>query len=251
MDSLCNGYDLQDIANKFVAWWKEGLWTPHGQAFDIGGATFKAVRRMKKGVPPKESGIKGEFGNGNGSLMRILPLAFYLLHHSEKNRQQIIEEVSSLTHAHHRSVVACIYYTEFAICLLQNMAQREAYAKTNQAMNRLHKAEHRGELKHLQRILKSDITNLPKKEIKSYGYVIDTLEAALWSFLSTDNYQDCVLTAVNLGQDADTTGAVAGGLAGLYYGIDAIRADWKKQLVKVQDIITLTYRFYVSLDIQE
>ena len=86
------------------------------------------------------------------------------------------------------------------------------------------------------RILSADISALPERDIRSGGFVIDTLEAALWSFLTTDNYRDAVLQAVNLGDDADTTGAVTGGLAGLAYGLESIPQKWRDQLAAHEEV---------------
>ena len=111
------------------------------------------------------------------------------------------------------------------------------------------KNEYAEELKHYNRLLKDDYTfaKLPEEKIKSSGYVVDTLEAALWCLLNTDNYKDCVLKAVNLGDDTDTVAAVAGGLAGMYYGVDSIPKEWLHQLARLDYIKGLCEDFYLSL----
>ena len=88
---------------------------------------------------------------------------------------------------------------------------------------------------------------MPEAEIKSSGYVVDTLEAALWSLLNTDSYKDCVLKAVNFGEDTDTVAAVAGGLAGMFYGVDSIPKDWLQQLARLDYIKGLCEKFYRSV----
>jgi len=89
--------------------------------------------------------------------------------------------------------------------------------------------------------------NFRQVDIKSSGYVVDTLEAAIWCLLNTDNYKDCVLRAVNLGEDTDTVAAVAGGLAGVYYGIGAIPAEWVERIARLEYISGLCETFYQSI----
>jgi len=101
--------------------------------------------------------------------------------------------------------------------------------------------------KHYNRLFKKNFAKLPEDEIRSSGYVVDTLEAALWCLLNTSNYRDCVLRAVNLGEDTDTVAAIAGGLAGMYYGVDAIPDEWLNQLARRDDIEKLCTDFYDSL----
>lgn len=119
-ESLCEGYNLQDIADKFVRWYEEGYWTAHGEVFDIGNSTLQAIDRIKRGSKPECAGGKTSYDNGNGSLMRILPLAFYLLRTDNiAERFSIIKDVSSITHAHLRSIMACFFYIELALELLK------------------------------------------------------------------------------------------------------------------------------------
>ena len=109
------------------------------------------------------------------------------------------------------------------------------------------KKEYAEELKHYKRLFKKDFAKLPDEEIKSSGYVVDTLESAIWCLLNTDDYKDCVLQAVNLGNDTDTVAAVAGGLAGMFYGVDAIPKEWLSQLARRDYIKELCENFYQSL----
>jgi ADP-ribosylglycohydrolase len=102
-------------------------------------------------------------------------------------------------------------------------------------------------LKHYKRLFDTDFANLPEAEIKSSGYVVDTLEAVLWCLLNTDNYKDCVLKAVNLGDDTDTVAAVSGGLAGMFYGVDGIPKGWLDQLARLDYIEELCENFYQSM----
>lgn len=245
LDSLSQGYNLEDIGKKFLQWYYEGLWTPNGTAYDIGETTYNALSRLHFGVSPKSSGECNEKSNGNGSLMRILPLAFYLENCMDNNEKfKKIEEVSGITHNHIRSKIACSIYVEFAINLLKDSTPTVAYTNMQKTI-----LEHytsivdKKDLKCFDRILKDDISKLEETDIKSDGYVVHTLEASLWSFFNSSNFREAVLTAVNLGDDTDTTGAVTGGISGIYYKNENIPLEWINQLARKNDILSLVNKF--------
>ncbi|HQO76217.1 MAG TPA: ADP-ribosylglycohydrolase family protein [Candidatus Saccharicenans sp.] len=243
-ESLCRGFDLHDIAHKFCRWLDEGYWTPYGEAFDVGGTTEEAISRLKEGVNPVEAGGRHEFSNGNGSLMRILPLAYYVEKMSQEEQFELTHRVSCLTHGHPRSQMACGMYIRYAINLLRGQEPEEAYkGMSTEAIKYYSRLPYRCELPHFSRILEANIQKLPEESIKSSGYVIDTLEASLWCFLNSKSYEETVLKAVNLGDDADTTGAVVGGIAGIYYGLVSIPKCWINTVAKKDDIIDLARRF--------
>ena len=244
-DELTKGYDLEKIGQSFVKWNKYGHWTAHGRLFDIGGTTRHALARLIKGESARFSGNIFEEDNGNGSLMRILPLAFYLENENDIQKLYLtVKEVSAITHGHFRSVFACFIYVIFTIQLLKGKSKREAYAYTQKIA--LDYSEEQGfnpnEIELFRRILKNDVSQYPEDEIKSGGYVLYSLEASLWCFLNSESYAEAVLKAVNLGEDTDTTGAVTGGLAGLLYGFDNIPSNWVKQIARRDDIEKLADR---------
>jgi ADP-ribosylglycohydrolase len=171
--------------------------------------------------------------NGNGSLMRIAPHVFYLRGKPETERFQITKAVSSVTHAREWSVVSCLIYTEYLLKLLDGTDKQNAYWSLREDFQKMYNGAAPAEF---DRILRTDISALPESAIRSGGFVIDTLEAALWCFLTTDTYRDAVLKAVNLGSDTGTAAAVTGGIAGLFYGKDAIPADWLQKLAGVDGI---------------
>ena len=240
-ESLCNGYNVNDIAEKFQMWMHEGYWTADGEVFDVGITTRKAINRLRVVKHPSEAGSKEESDNGNGSLMRILPLAVFTKDLSIEERFEIVKEVSSITHAHNRSILACVYYIEFALNTLDAENLEEAYLNTNFWLklfleeNEIYKKE----LTYFDRILSGKLIDLKKDDINSTGYVIDSLEASIWCLLHTDSYKNCVLKAVNLGHDTDTTACIAGGIAGIFYGIETIPSHWIEQLARVDDILLL------------
>lgn len=244
-ESLCSGYDLNDIARNFVKWYSAELWTPHGRVFDIGIATTHAIRNIAKGHQPDLCGGFSESDNGNGSLMRILPLVFYL--QQEKDVEVIykkVKEVSSITHAHFRSVFACFIYVVYCLENLKDKDKFEAYKEMQNVVAKFleNKEFNPIEVGLFDRILKNDISAYLENEIYSSGYVLHSLEASFWCFLNSDTYEETVLKAVNLGEDTDTTGAIAGGLAGIYYGIENIPQKWIENLVRSNDIKDLAER---------
>ncbi|MFS4473490.1 ADP-ribosylglycohydrolase family protein [Chryseobacterium sp. T20] len=249
-EELTKGYDLEKIGQSFVKWNKYGHLTAHGRLFDIGGTTRHALARLIKGESARFSGNIFEEDNGNGSLMRILPLAFYL--ENEEDIQKlylIVKEVSAITHGHFRSVFACFIYVIFSIQLLKRKNKREAYTHTQKVS--LEYAEKQGfnpnEIELFSRILKNDISGYPEDEIKSGGYVLHSLEASLWCFLNSESYSEAVLKAVNLGEDTDTTGAITGGIAGIYYGYENIPQEWISELVRKDDIEALCEKLHQKL----
>lgn len=255
LDSLTHGLDCGDIMEKFFLWLEEARYTPYGEVFDVGKTCRESVSRYLAGTPPLLCGGTSELENGNGSLMRILPLAFYLYARfgadffDREEAVRAIHDVSALTHAHPRSKIACGIYVSIAGMLIGGEELRQAIRR---GVDRAwayysQSAGFAEELKHYARLRSPDFADTPEREIGSSGYVVDTLEAALWCLLNTDSYPACVLKAVNLGEDTDTTGAVAGGLAGLYYGFEAIPTQWLKTLAKSGYIADLCAAFSRSL----
>jgi ADP-ribosyl-[dinitrogen reductase] hydrolase len=244
-ESLCKGFDLNDIAKNFVRWYSEELWTPHGKVFDIGIATRHAILNIAKGHQADLCGGFSEEDNGNGSLMRILPLVFYL---QKENDIEVIykkvKEVSSITHAHFRSVFACFIYVVYCLEILKDKDKFEAYKEMQNVLSKFleDKKYNPVEIQLFEKILKNDIWTYPENEILASGYVLHSLEASFWCFLNSDSYEETVLKAVNLGEDTDTTGAIAGGLAGIYYGIENMPPKWIDNLVRSNDIKDLAER---------
>jgi ADP-ribosylglycohydrolase len=243
-EALTNDFDLNTIGQNFVKWRYNNYWTPRGNVFDIGIATQQAIDRLANGERPDLAGGFDVSSNGNGSLMRISPLLFYLLDKSINERYEITKKVSSITHGHIRSVIACFYYLEFARQLFEQKNKFEIYKnlQTDITNYLITLSINQTEVALFDRLLKHDIHKLTEENIFSSGYVLHTLEASIWCLLTTENYKDAVLKAVNLGEDTDTTAAVTGGLAGLLYGIDNIPTNWLKQIAKYDDILNLAER---------
>jgi len=243
-EALTQKFDLNIIGQNFMKWHNQNYWTPRGNVFDIGKTTRQAISRLAKGEQPDLAGGFDESSNGNGSLMRILPLLFYLVAKPINERYNITKQVSSITHGHIRSLIVCFYYLEFAKQIYEGKGKFEGYKNLQlEVPNHLRSLSiNPKEMGLFDRLLKNDIDKLPKNQIYSNGYVLHTLEASVWCLLTTDNYTDAVLKVVNLGEDTDTTGAVTGGLAGLLYGIDNIPKTWLKQIARYEDIENLAVR---------
>ena len=234
LDSLANGEILYDeIMGNFVKWANLDDYTPTGEMFDIGVTCKKAIRKFveEEGISPLACGLPYENANGNGSLMRIHPfvLMAYFREDLRPLADMIFENASRLTHAHERSVLACKIYGRVMFSLIENPSRESVFkalaeAKAIYADNSEYSA--------YRRLFSDDFEALPACEIRSSGYVVDTLEAAIWCLLTTGNYAECVLKAVNLGEDTDTVAAVAGGLAGALYGYETIPKKWRDTLIK-------------------
>lgn len=201
--------DVEDIRKEFEEWMFNNKYTPFDEVFDWGTTCSNAIYDKK--------GCDDEWSNGNGSLMRIIPLAFV-----NDITDEEIENVSAITHAHSISKEGCVYYVRIAINLLRGINLTEA----------IRKVVKEGSV--YDSLLWID--EYEENEIVADGYVVNCFKAAIWCLFHTNSYKECVLKAVNLGSDTDTTAAVAGGLAGIIYGYDAIPKEWIEKLQK-KDLI--------------
>jgi ADP-ribosylglycohydrolase len=243
-DSLTErGIDFHHQASRFVAWLHHDEWTPHGEVFDVGGATREAISQLARGVEPTEAGPTHVNSNGNGSLMRILPLAIYLARADRAARIETAMQASRLTHGHARCQIACALFVEVAAALVRGDELARAVADAQEAIAPVVTERFSPESQHVGRLFNKDVASLPESSVSGSGYVVDCLEASLWCALRARSYSEGVLAAVNLGDDTDTTGAVTGGLLGLRFGIDAIPVTWQQQLARHNDIVALCDRF--------
>ena len=247
LDSICRTgkLDLKDIMDNFVEWLENGAFTPYGYAYDIGGGTMKAIWEYEKKGNPLLCGGRDEYNNGNGSLMRIMPACLYCYSKGMQDEEAVraIRAVGSLTHAHIRANIAC--------CLYFFMV-REILDGEGSLADRMQKGLDRGfayfekeaadqkELAYYGRLRDlAAFAQTPVREIQGTGYVVDTLETVVWSLITTGSFAEALLKVVNLGLDTDTTGAIAGGLAALYYGYDAIPQEWIREIKKIEWITEL------------
>ena len=224
-----DGYDT--VMSKFDLWLNEGEYSIDG-VFDVGRTTMQAVLKYKRGIPAVDCGGRAIGDNGNGALMRIFPAVIYSLFRHGNIDYEFIDNVGALTHGHAISKTACRIYADIVQSILQNVEKEKLLSKVD-----IYGQDE------FSRLKSADFSLLNESEIKSSGYVVYTLEAALWCFINTNSYKDCVIAAVNLGSDTDTGAAIAGSLAGLYYGKQNIPGEWMELLRGKQLIDALIDKF--------
>lgn len=230
--------DLYDIMDRFLAWEFDGEYTPFGEAFDEGNTCSWAIFEYRDHRDPLTCGRTGERANGNGALMRILPVCLYYINKqntictSDDEAIHNIHAVTALTHNHLRSYIASgLYY--FMLKAVVYKAENETIERCLQRglddgfryygrdIRNLSEIAYYGRLFSMK-----DLVNVDEASIHASGYVVEALEAAIWCLITTDCFKDCLLKAVNLGDDTDTVAAIAGGLAGVYYGYQSIPEEW-------------------------
>ena len=237
MDALIKyGLDYDRIMVNFGKWYYNNEFTPTGEMFDVGNTCSTAIENY---VVYKKHytmcGLNGERDNGNGSLMRIHPVVLYLAKKDIdfKEKIEIVHTMSALTHAHDRSKVGCGIYAFVLWELLNNSTLQGVKDGLNKAFEFY---KDNKEIVYYNRIFQKTFIITKREEIQSSGYVVSTLEAALWCLFTTSSYKEAVLKAVNLGDDTDTVAAITGGMAGVLYGFDNIPASWINALLRRADI---------------
>ena len=239
-------FDYKDIMDKWVKWISKSEYTPTGVAFDIGRTCLKAIKKYCNGTAPLQCGSTSINENGNGSLMRILPVALYA--YSKKlddtSIHKLTNEVSSLTHAHEVSRLGCYIYVQFIICLLKGNTKQEAY---KHIQNLDYRSFRMDSIHHYARILNEQIEFQILDNIKSTGYIVDTLESAMWIFMNAQHYKEAIIASTNIGGDTDTIGAIVGSMAGIYYGFDSIPSNWLNKLQRKEYLMELADKFEKSV----
>ena len=250
IDSLVNnnGINYNDIMNNFLKWYKDGEYAPNGKVFDIGNTTSSALLKYENDKTNYICGSNSIYSNGNGSLMRVLPISLYL-HYTNDSMFDVIRNISSMTHAHIYSILSCTIYSVLINEYLNEYDIKKAYLNMQQIIKNILEDNNKtiGDLSDLKqrfsRVIYSDISKIDEKNINSSRFVIDSLEACIWSVLNTNNYKNAVLKAVNLGDDTDTIGALTGGLAGLIYGYKNIPEEWINELKRKEYLNSLIKKF--------
>lgn len=220
------GFDAVDQMQRYMRWYRDGYLSSTGTCFDIGNTVRQALHHFER-TREAFAGSTDPHSAGNGSLMRLAPVPLYYATAPEQAIAQAAQS-SRTTHGAPAAVDACRFFSGLIVGTLQGCSKDELLAPHFSPVPGLWS---RTPLHHaIDAIAAGSYKKRQPPAIKGTGYVVDCLEAALWAFYHGETYEDAVLLAVNLGQDADTTGAVCGQLAGAYYGAEAIPTHWLSRL---------------------
>lgn len=229
-----NAFDARDQMNRYCNWWQHGYLSSTGECFDIGVATQTALRRYLETREPF-AGSTSPSSGGNGSLMRLAPVVLFFaadsaacLHHAEAS--------SRTTHAAPEPVECCRLMAQLLQAILQGVARDELLSRAGDGIRE----------PAVKALVHRNYSSLSEAEIKGSGYCIDSLGAALWAFMSSSSFDSAILRAVNLGDDADTTAAICGQLAGAYYGVDSIPRSWRTRLAMSEYIDHTARRLFAA-----
>jgi len=237
-----------DICDNFVAWYNdEPKFNAVNFVFDIGRTCKKSILKYMSTKDPLNAGVKDNLHVGNGALMRISPLAYYIHSKGITDENEIIKltgNISSLTHGQEKSRLGCYIYTRYMLLLLEGKDKKEAYQKIKELDYSSFSEKSQEAYK---RILKGDLEKLTLNSISSKGEVEDTLEASMWILLKTDNYRHAILGCINLGNDTDTIAAICGSMAGIIYGIEQIPENWINTLLKKEQLFEMIDKFEKTL----
>ena len=229
----CGEFDARDQMLRYCDWLDNGYMSSIGTCFDVGVSVSSALRRFQKTGDPF-AGSKARWSSGNGSIMRLAPIPICF----QMQPQQAVYyagESSRTTHASQLCIDSCRYLSLLLVNLLRG-ADKQAF---------LH-IDYEPETPEVTGLKSGHFLDKSYDELTGSGYVIESLESALWCFINSDCFESCVLAAANLGNDADTTAAVAGQLAGAYYGHNGIRQDWREALYQHDEIASLARELYLQ-----
>jgi len=229
----CGGFDPYDQMRRYCDWYDNGYMSSIGVCFDIGVTVSSALRRFQKTGEPF-AGAKSRWSSGNGSIMRLAPVPIFY-HCDSAAAVHYGGESSRTTHGSELCVDACRYFSA-VLAELINGADKQVITTT----------PYSPQTQELELIRQGAFLDKPYQELTGSGFVIESLESALWCFCHTDSFDNCVLAAANLGNDADTTAAIAGQLAGAHYGHSGIRPDWRQALHRHDEIVALADALYTN-----
>jgi ADP-ribosyl-[dinitrogen reductase] hydrolase len=224
----CNGFDPTDQMERYCRWAEEGYLSSTGTCFDIGGTTGAALRGYQRSGNPIAGSVHPSSA-GNGSIMRLAPIPMYFLPDLDK-----IERYAALssmtTHGAPECVDACRLFSRILGRALLGQSKDDVLFADDEAFKSAGK---------IAAIARGDYCKKDETCIHGTGYVVESLEAALWCFLQTDTFEKAILAAANLGDDADTTAAICGQVAGAFYGASGIPSMWIERLALSADIARL------------
>lgn len=227
-----NRYDVIDQMERYVRWWREGYWSATGRCFDIGNTTRAALASFERTRNPYAGSTEPDTA-GNGSLMRLAPVVLFF-HPVEEDVRRYAADHSRTTHAAAEAVECCQLLAHAVSRALSGVPKHDLLEGALAWLTEDKVAT----------IAAGEFRDKPAEAIRGSGYAVESLEAALWCVHQTENYREAVLAAANLGDDADTTAAIAGQIAGALYGVEAIPREWRQILHRREDILDLARRLY-------
>ncbi|AAM42200.1 ADP-ribosylglycohydrolase family protein [Xanthomonas campestris pv. campestris] len=234
------GFDAADQMNRYCNWYQHGYLSSTGTCFDIGGTVRQALERYLDGGPAF-SGSDDPRSAGNGSLMRLAPVAMFYAQRPEQLGERAADS-SRTTHAAPEALDACrLFAFQLRAALLGSGRDEVLRPAALPSQSLVTPA--------IGALLVRVHASVARAQIRGTGYVVDALSAALWCFATTDTFADAVLRAANLGDDADTTAAICGQLAGAFYGIDGIPAAWRERVQDAAEIVALADRLYEAAQV--
>lgn len=233
-DSIATaGWNLNDQADRYVEWWKTGKYSVNGRCFDIGITTRSALGNYAAKKNALTSGDRSDRASGNGSIMRLAPVPMrfgHLYADQLEELSRLAEESSVPTHASEQCVSACRYLATVLAALIHGEDRDEVLSPDWNSLRRLNDIKPLHPL--IQEIALGSFRQKQPPEIQGSGWVVKSLDASFWAFHKADSFEDAVLKAVNLGDDADTTGAICGQLAGAYWGESGISESLRSGLAR-------------------
>ena len=226
----CRGFDPSDQMRRYVAWYEQGYMSCTGECFDIGNTVSDALHRYGQTGDPY-AGSTDPLSAGNGSLMRLVPVVLFY-HPDPAETLRFAGDSSRTTHGAAEAVAACEIFAQMLSAALGGGSKEEVLSAATPS----------GVSARLDAVASGDVSALER--VRGTGYVVDCLEAALWCFATTDDFRGAVLAAANLGEDADTTAAVCGQIAGAFYGASGIPPHWLSALAMSEEIEGLADRLH-------
>jgi ADP-ribosylglycohydrolase len=237
------GFDAKDQLGRYLKWYQEGYLSVNGDCFDIGNTTLDALLRFEETGEPY-CGSDDEFSAGNGSIMRLAPVPIFY-HEQPQEAMDYAGLSSRTTHQNPLTIDACKYMAGIIVGALTGSSKEEILsARYSPVPEYWIKNPLTPEI---DTVASGSFKELEPPIIRGRGFVAKSLEAALWAFYNSDNFKDGCLKAVNLGEDADTTGAIYGQIAGAYYGESKIPEKWKNKLVKYDLISEIADKLIKSI----
>lgn len=248
MDAISkNGINYTSMADNYVRWFTANQFCSINESFGISNTTLKSlVRYTQRLEEAYECGSDDYYDNGNDPLCRCLPLAYYfnVKKDTDKKIYETVKKVCSITHAHELATLGCYIYVRFLMNLLKG---NNKYSALNQVKKLDFSMFTKNSLDEYKRILVADINEFDIDEIKNTSFIVDTLEAAIWCFMKSESFKECIIATTNIGGDTPSIGAVAGALAGIFYGYGNISKNYLEDLRKKEYLIEISEKYETFL----